>query len=163
MKNSKVDLWTKIENQHKVATFDYCICQRPYHAEHTSSRPITEVKQHWAQSVLGWVTAWEHWVLLASLFLTFNFFLLFLHKNSPHAQSFCCRFFFMEFAASNQMALMTLRQIVLKYSRKNQSILKSFITWPNLVWSGWFLHFWKWQQIRVLTVPSKSSIHPFLT
>ena len=72
MKNSKVDLWTKIENQHKVATFDCCICQRPYHAEHTSSRPITEVKQHWAQSVLGWVTAWEHWVLLAfSLFMNF--------------------------------------------------------------------------------------------
>ena len=23
-------------------------CQRPYHAEYTSSRPITEVKQHWA-------------------------------------------------------------------------------------------------------------------
>ena len=22
-------------------------CQRPYHVEHTSSRPITEVKQHW--------------------------------------------------------------------------------------------------------------------
>ena len=40
-------------------------CQRPYHVEHTSSRPITEVKQRWAQSVLGWVTAWEHWVLLA--------------------------------------------------------------------------------------------------
>ena len=42
--------------------------QRPYHAEHTSSRPITEVKQHWAWLVLGWVTAWEHWVLLASHF-----------------------------------------------------------------------------------------------
>ena len=43
-------------------------CQRPYHAEYTSSRPITEVKQRRAQSVLGWVTAWEHWVLLAFLF-----------------------------------------------------------------------------------------------
>ena len=31
--------------------------QRPYHAECTSSRPITEVKQHWALLVLGWVTA----------------------------------------------------------------------------------------------------------
>ena len=70
VKNANIDLWAKIENQDKVATFDYCICQRPYHAEHTSSRPITEVKQHWAQSVLGWVTAWEHWVLLA-----FHFFL----------------------------------------------------------------------------------------
>ena len=39
--------------------------QRPYHAECTSSRPITEVKQHWALLVLGWETAWEHRVLLA--------------------------------------------------------------------------------------------------
>ena len=46
-------------------------CQRPYHIEHTSSRPITEVKQCWVQSVLGWVTAWEHWMLLASLFCLF--------------------------------------------------------------------------------------------
>ena len=42
--------------------------QRPYHIEHTSSRPITEVKQCWARLVLGWVTAWEHWVLLAHTF-----------------------------------------------------------------------------------------------
>ena len=27
--------------------------------EHTSSRPITEVKQLWVQSVLGWVTVWD--------------------------------------------------------------------------------------------------------
>ena len=39
--------------------------QRPYHIEYTSSRPITEVKQCWARLVLGWETAWEHWVLLA--------------------------------------------------------------------------------------------------
>ena len=39
--------------------------QRPYHIEYTSSRPITEIKQCWARLVLGWVTAWEHWVLLA--------------------------------------------------------------------------------------------------
>ena len=36
---------------------------RPYHVECTSSRPITEVKQRWAELVLGWVTAWEHLVL----------------------------------------------------------------------------------------------------
>ena len=36
---------------------------RPYHVENTSSRPITEVKQHWAALVLGWVTAWEYAVL----------------------------------------------------------------------------------------------------
>ena len=52
-------------------------CLRPYHIEHTSSRPITEVKQCWARLVLGWVTAWEHWVLLASFsFLIISFFLL---------------------------------------------------------------------------------------
>ena len=51
-----------------IVTFN---CQRPYHIEHTSSRPITEVKQCWVQSVLGWVTAWEHWMLLASLFCLF--------------------------------------------------------------------------------------------
>ena len=39
-------------------------CQRPYHAERTGSRPITEVKQRRASSVLGWVTAWEHGVPL---------------------------------------------------------------------------------------------------
>ncbi len=38
-------------------------CLRPYHLEHTSSRPITEVKQGWAVLVLGWVTAWEYTVL----------------------------------------------------------------------------------------------------
>ena len=43
-------------------------CQRPYHAESTGSRPITEVKQRRASSVLGWVTAWEHGVLLALKF-----------------------------------------------------------------------------------------------
>ena len=35
-------------------------CLGPYHVESTSSRPITEVKQHWAALVLGWVTAWEY-------------------------------------------------------------------------------------------------------
>jgi hypothetical protein len=45
--------------------FPLCSCQRPYHAEHTSSRLITEVKQHRAELVLGWVTAWEYSVPLA--------------------------------------------------------------------------------------------------
>ena len=39
------------------------LCLRPYHVENTSSRLITEVKQHWAMLVLGWVTAWEYMVL----------------------------------------------------------------------------------------------------
>ena len=38
-------------------------CLRPYHVEHTGSRPITEVKQRRARLVLGWVTAWESQVL----------------------------------------------------------------------------------------------------
>ena len=38
----------------------YCI--RPYYVERTGSRPITEVKQRRAQSVLGWVTTLEYWV-----------------------------------------------------------------------------------------------------
>ena len=41
--------------------------QRPYHIEYTSSRPITEVNECWARLVLGWETAWEHWVLLSLL------------------------------------------------------------------------------------------------
>ena len=49
--------------------------QRPYHIEYTSSRLIAEVKQCRAWSVLGWETAWEHWVLLAFI-LAFIFSLL---------------------------------------------------------------------------------------
>ena len=41
--------------------------QRPYHVENTASRPISEGKQRWVWSVLGWVTAWEHQMLLAFL------------------------------------------------------------------------------------------------
>ena len=40
----------------------YCSVLRPYHAECTGSRLITEVKQHWSGLVLGWVTTWE-WVI----------------------------------------------------------------------------------------------------
>ena len=60
-------------------------CQQPYHVEHISSRPITKVKQRWVQSVLGWVTAWEHWMLLASLFCPFYSFLstLLIHFRPP--------------------------------------------------------------------------------
>ena len=46
-------------------------CQRPYHVESTGSRPITEVKQRRAWLVLGWVTAWEHQVQLATFFFPF--------------------------------------------------------------------------------------------
>ena len=59
--------------------------QRPYHIEHTSSRPITEVKQCWSRLVLGWVTAMEHWVLLAS---NFFFFLLMNRMITNDKESF---------------------------------------------------------------------------
>ena len=51
--------------QIKEVKMDWFRRQRPYHAENTSSRPITEVKQHRARLVLGWVTAWEHRVSLS--------------------------------------------------------------------------------------------------
>ena len=50
----------------------FVVCrQQPYHVESTGSRPITEVKQRRARLVLGWVTAWEHRVLLATFFFFF--------------------------------------------------------------------------------------------
>ena len=58
--------------------------QRPYHVESTGSRPITEVKQRRARLVLGWVTAWEHRVLLVTFFsfsFFFSFFLPFFKYN----------------------------------------------------------------------------------
>ena len=56
-------------------------CQRPYHAERTGSRPITEVKQRRASSVLGWVTAWEHGVLLAYQLFFSIFYTQFLTRK----------------------------------------------------------------------------------
>ena len=64
-------------------------CQRPYHAEYTSSRPITEVKQRRAQSVLGWVTAWEHWVLLAFFFSQLLFDVSWKWKINVEEACFC--------------------------------------------------------------------------
>ena len=86
--------------------------QRPYHVESTGSRPITEVKQRRARLVLGWVTAWEHRVLLATFFsfffclltdspLIFCFFFLFFSPGSlsfpfsSHAFYRCCFQFFL--------------------------------------------------------------------
>ena len=80
-------------NEWRVCTFKVykrtflAVCrQRPYHVESTGSRPITEVKQRRARLVLGWVTAWEHQVLLATFFFFF-FFLLFLSPPNPLAAS----------------------------------------------------------------------------
>ena len=63
-------------------------CQRPYHAEHTGSRPITEVKQRRASSVLGWVTAWEHGVLLASFFFRDFFQAMHFHGIKDFSMSY---------------------------------------------------------------------------
>ena len=51
--------------------------QRPYHVENTASRPISEVKQRRVWSVLGWVTAWEHQMLLAFYHFHILFFFIF--------------------------------------------------------------------------------------
>ncbi|KAG8233044.1 hypothetical protein J437_LFUL004265 [Ladona fulva] len=48
----------------KSFNYPISIRQRPYHDENTGSRPITEVQHRRAWLVLGWVTAWEHRVLL---------------------------------------------------------------------------------------------------
>ena len=55
--------WTVVILLDKVLLCCTQECLRPYHVETTSSRPITEVKQRRAASVLGWVTAWEYAVL----------------------------------------------------------------------------------------------------
>ena len=60
-----------VTNEPKITCTN--LCQRPYHVECTASRPISEVKQRWVWLVLGWVTAWEHQMLLA--------FAAFLEKN----------------------------------------------------------------------------------
>ena len=54
----------ELDSETEEERFPIIPCQRPYHVENTSSRPITEVKQHRARLVLGWVTAWEHRVPL---------------------------------------------------------------------------------------------------
>ena len=57
--------------RHKSAFSSILLRQRPYHVECTASRPISEVKQRWVWLVLGWVTAWEHQMLLAFCFSRF--------------------------------------------------------------------------------------------
>ena len=60
-----------------IFPLDVLCCVRPYHAEHTPSRPIWQVKQRRARIVLGSETAWEHRVSYA-----FHFFLQFASKCS---------------------------------------------------------------------------------
>ena len=60
---SCMPLFVIAASKHKTAKINHHKCLRPYHVENASSRPITEAKQRRAQLVLGWVTAWEYWVL----------------------------------------------------------------------------------------------------
>jgi hypothetical protein len=67
----------KIQTTETHSSGPWIICQRPYHAECTGSRQITEVKQRRAWIVLGWETAWEHQVLLAFVFAVVNIRIVF--------------------------------------------------------------------------------------
>ncbi len=60
MKNDDDDAYECETSTLKDILTSVCFSLRPYHVEHTGSRPITEVKQHRAESVLGRVTTWEH-------------------------------------------------------------------------------------------------------
>ena len=61
----RVKLRLSLKRHHALA---HCYRLRPYHVEHTASRPICQVKQRWARLVLGWGTAWESRVLSAFFF-----------------------------------------------------------------------------------------------
>lgn len=50
-------------NENKTTFLQQYFGLRPYHAESTGSRPITEVKPRRAWLVLGWATALEPQVL----------------------------------------------------------------------------------------------------
>ena len=69
---------------HKTAKINHHNCLRPYHVENASSRPITEAKQRRAQLVLGWVTAWEYWVLQTFDYFPFLQLKVMLHSLPYH-------------------------------------------------------------------------------
>ena len=76
------NLWMTIVIINAYSSLLICLCcLRPYHVENTGSRPITEVKQRRARSVLGWVTAWEYRVLQAFHFAFLSIILLYLLYN----------------------------------------------------------------------------------
>ena len=97
--------------------FSYVCRQRPYHVESTGSRPITEVKQRRARLVLGWVTAWEHRVLLANFFLFFSFFFfLFFFPRSffPSSLSSFFSLFFLFFLSFCFYGILIFKKIKFK-------------------------------------------------
>ena len=87
---------------------DINVCQRPYHAEYTGSRPITEVKQRRARLVLGWVTAWEHRVLLALYFFPFlhhKTIILFIFNSHVQVSNFYKYFTCLNYLLNKQQVL----------------------------------------------------------
>ena len=70
--------------------------QRPYHVGTTGSRSITKVKLRRAWLVLGWVTAWEHRVLLVSFF-----FILCILSIFINFYYFICCFIYYDFFSLN--------------------------------------------------------------
>ena len=76
---------------HIINTSALCInkkCLQPHHIECTSSRLITEVKQYWAELVLGWVTAWEYSICINPNKITNC--VLFYASKALKDQSFSC-------------------------------------------------------------------------
>ena len=76
--------------------------ERSYHVENTSSRPITEVKQRRAWLVLGWVTAWEHHVML-------TFFLFFIIVSLRSTLSLPFQFLATSISESTRATTQTMR------------------------------------------------------
>ena len=55
-----------------ILSLKYSLSQQPCHVDKIGSTPITAVKRRLAWLVLGWVTAWEHHLLLTLLFYLFS-------------------------------------------------------------------------------------------
>ena len=66
------EIWIFLRSVGYIPLFQSSRRERSYHVENTASRPISEVKQRWVWSVLGWVTAWEHQMLLTFLLRLFG-------------------------------------------------------------------------------------------
>ena len=65
--------WAEGRLRSKLAASRESFRERPYHAENTCTRPITDVKQHRARLVVSWETRCEARVSFSFFFL-FAFF-----------------------------------------------------------------------------------------
>ena len=115
---------------YKRIFFNICR-QRPYHVESTGSRPITEVKQRRARLVLGWVTAWEHRVLLANFF--FFFFSSFPLFKLIYIFLVCVIFFLFALQVSLSLSLCIERYAYCTAGRTDEYSVEKHLF--NLVWS----------------------------